>query len=384
MNEEIKQYVDSCQEEVIQFWKDLVSYDSGSSYKAGLDEARAFLVDAFTKIGGKVTVEPFEKAGDFIVATFGEATDKAPIVLSGHYDTVFPQGEVEKRPFTITDGKAYGPGALDMKGGITIAYYIVKTLQKIGYTDRQIKIVLAGDEETAHKDSTAGESFTKAVSGARMALNFETSFVDNSVVVGRKGTAYIYLNVEGVGAHAGNDPENGRSALLELSHKIIAIQALNGVKEGITFNAGTAKGGTVPNAVPAHAEMVVDIRYVDPAQQPEIEQMVKEALEPTHVEGTTSSYELKWSMPPMKTTDGVMDVFNRYNAVYEANGLGSLKAITCGGGADSSYEVIAGVPTLCAVGVKGARNHTVEEFAVVDSMFERIATLTELIVSVTD
>lgn len=382
MNEQIQTYVQSSKQEVLSFWEELVSYDSGSRDKAGLDKTRAFLVQAFESIGGTVSVESYEYAGDFIVATFGTATDKAPIVLSGHYDTVFPAGEVAKRPFTITDGKAYGPGALDMKGGITIAYYIVKTLQHLGYNDRQIKIVLAGDEEVAHEHSRAGAAFTEAVQGARMALNFETSFVDNSVVVGRKGSCFVNVHIQGVGAHAGNDPENGRSALLEMAHKIVAVQGLNGVKEGITFNVGTAKGGTVPNAVPAQAEMVIDIRYRKPEDKKAIEELVQQALEPVHVDGTTTKYEVKWGMPPMETSEGVMDVFNRYNAIYEANGLGSLKALSVGGGADSSYEVMAGVPTLCAVGVKGARNHTVEEFAVVDSMFERIATLTELILSV--
>ncbi len=356
---------------MLAFWKTLVHHESGSSDKEGLDDTRDFIVAHCKELGATVKTTPYEKAGDLIVATWNGDVDAAPIILSGHYDTVFKRGTVAERPFTIKDGKAYGPGALDMKAGITMALFTIKTLLSLGYKDRPLKLVLAGDEEVGHQFSTAAEDFAKAVTGAKAAFNFETGYTDNGIVIGRKGGARALIRCKGIGAHAGNEPEKGRSAILELAHKTIDIQSRNDYEAGITYNVGVFQGGTVANAVPEDASMVVDIRFRRNEQLDIVKKDLDEVMATTHVDGTTSTMKFSLSIIPMETTDGVLKLFDLYKTVAHELGYGEFVQKYVGGGADSAYEVKAGVPTICAVGVAGGKNHTVDEFAVVDSLFTR-------------
>jgi glutamate carboxypeptidase len=289
----------------------------------------------------------------------------------GHMDTVFPNGTIAKRPFTIKDGNAYGPGALDMKGGIVIFLYAILALNAAGYDSRPLKVILAGDEEIAHVNSNAVDNFLQEARGYAAAFNCETGFVDDGIVVGRKGTAEFVLKVKGVAVHAGNEPQNGRSAILEIAHKVIDIQKLTDYDKGITFNVGVIQGGTVKNAVPDYAKIVVDIRYLDPAQLPEITTMVEKIAAKTYIDGTSTTYSFTVGIAAMQTTPGSKHLFSIVKKSYEENGFGTPYEHFTGGGSDSAYSVIAGVPTVCSMGVKGGRNHSPQEFAVVETLFER-------------
>lgn len=375
-------YIDEHRSEMMDFWQKIVSMESGSAYKDDVDKLGAFLGEQFAAAGAEVRFEEFEKAGNMLIANIGKERDGEPIILMGHFDTVFPVGTLKTRPFKIEEGKAYGPGVLDMKGGITILYFIVRALQKAGYDKRPLKIILAGDEEVGHAMSTCGDIFIQEAEGAKAAFDFETGYTDNGIVVGRKGQVRIYINVQGLAAHAGNEPEKGRNAILEMAHKVIGIQALTDWERGITYNVGIIKGGTVMNAVPDNAYAEVDVRYIDPKHIDLIKANVNKVIEETHVEGTTTSVRFEIGFQPMQTTEGVKELFALMKDVAEREGFGELKEKFVGGGADSAYAVIAGVPTLCAVGVMGGRNHSPEEFAVVETLFTRAkllaATILEL------
>jgi len=258
-----------------------------------------------------------------------------------------------------------------MKGGIVAAIYAVKALNSAGYDSRPLKMILAGDEEIAHVNSNAAEIFMAEAKGALAAFNCETGFVDDAIVVGRKGTAVFELEVKGVAVHAGNEPENGRSAILEIAHKVIDIQKLTDWDKGTTFNVGVIQGGTVPNAVPGYAKIIVDVRYLEPALLPDIRSQLEEAAARTYVQDTTTTLTEIPGIAPMKTTEGVKELFAIVKKTYEENGWGSPYGKLVGGGSDSAYSVLAGVPTVCAMGVKGGRNHSPEEFAIVETLFER-------------
>lgn len=369
--QKISTYIDSERENMLVFWKELVSHESGSACKDDLDRTRDFLMQSFASAGAEVETVPYEKAGDLLIATFNSHAAEAPIILSGHYDTVFKHGTIEERPFRIEAGKAYGPGALDMKGGITMLFFVIKALLAGGYTERPLKVVLAGDEEVGHQFSAAAEDFKKAVHGGRAAFNFETGYLDNGFVTGRKGGANAFFACHGIGAHAGNEPEKGRSAILELANKTVEIQALTDFAAGITYNVGVFAGGTVPNAVPEEAKIVVDIRYKETKQLDQIKEDLEKILNKTWVEGTKTEMRLAVSMPPMETTDKVKELFSVLQETAAEIGFGEISQKYVGGGADSSYEAQMGLPVMCAVGVAGGKNHTVEEFADVESLFSR-------------
>ena len=367
----IADYVDSHRDEMLSLWEEIVNMESGSQNKAGIDAVAERLQQVLAAEGAAAKIVEMAKAGNMLVAEVGAGRSKPAVLFMGHMDTVFPLGTVAKRPFTIRDGKAYGPGALDMKGGIVAAMYAIKALNAAGYDVRPLKVILAGDEEIAHANSNAAEVFLREAKGAAAALNCETGFVDDAIVTGRKGTAVFTLEVKGVGVHAGNEPENGRSAILEISHKVIDIQNLTNWELGTTFNVGVIEGGIVPNAVPGYAKIVVDVRYQDPALLPDIERQLAEVAAKQYVPDTSTTLTQTPGIAPMQTTEGVQQLFEIVKKTYAEMGLGTPYGKYVGGGSDSSYSVIAGVPTVCAMGVKGGRNHSPEEFAIVDTLFER-------------
>lgn len=364
-------FIDSHREEMVALWQEIVNMESGSRNKRGVDAVAVRLRQVLDAAGAETKIIEMAKAGNMLVAEVGAGRPKAGVGFMGHMDTVFGEGTVTERPFTIKDGTAYGPGALDMKGGIVAFLYAIKALIAAGYDARPLKVMLAGDEEIAHADSDAAERFMAEARGLAAAFNCETGFVDNGIVVGRKGTAVFKMAVKGVGVHAGNEPENGRSAILEIAHKVIDIQNLTDWEAGITYNVGIIKGGIVVNAVPDNAQIEVDVRYLDPAQLPTIKAKLAAVAAKTYVEGTSTELVHLPGIAPMQTTDGVQKLFAVVAKSYAENGWGTPYEKFVGGGSDSAYSVMAGVPTVCAMGVKGGRNHSPQEFAVVDSLFER-------------
>ncbi len=370
--------VDQNREAMVDTWKLLVDRDCGSGNKAGVDGVGRDVKDFLEKCGFKVWFHEYEKAGNMLVAEYGDAS-KPFIVLTGHMDMVFGDGTAAARPFTIKDGKVTGPGVLDMKGGVTILLYAVRFLLEAGYNRYRIKIILAGDEEVAHGNSTASADYEKEAKGAVMGFNLETGFVDNSVVIERKGVAQYLFEVDGVGAHAGNNPEDGRSAVEELAHKILDIQAETDWQEGTTVNCGVIAGGTVANAVPEHAWVKVDVRFKTTAGMERIEKAFQKIAKKQYVESTTTCCKKLVVFPPMERLESSEKLFERAEAIAEKYGFPKAKAIAVGGGSDSAHLTACGIPTLCALGVRGQFNHTEREWAEEESLFERTKLLMALL-----
>jgi glutamate carboxypeptidase len=372
VKQKVFQFIDEHRDEMLKLWREIVNMESGSQDKPGIDAVAARLQQVLAGEGAATRIVEMEKAGNMLIGEVGAGRSQPPVLFMGHMDTVFAKGTVANRPFAIRDGKAYGPGVLDMKGGVVAAIYAIKALNFSGYDRRPLKMILAGDEEVAHANSHAAEIFMTEAKGACAAFNCETGFVDNAIIVGRKGTAVFEIEVKGVAVHAGNEPENGRSAILEIAHKVIDIQKLTDWEKGITFNVGVIQGGTVPNAVPDYAKISVDVRYLNPEFLPGIKQQFNEVAAKTYVQGTTTTVISKVpGFAPMKTTEAVEQLFSLVKKTYEENGWGIPYGKMTGGASDSAYTVIAGVPTVCGMGVKGGRNHSPEEFAIVETLFER-------------
>ena len=365
------QFIDDRRAEMVSLWQEVVNMEGGPHEKTGIDAVANRFKAVLDDVGAVSRTVEFENAGNMLIAELGNQAAKPGIIFMGHMDTAIATGAIARQPFTINDGKAYGPGVLDMKGGIVAFLYVIKALQSIGYNARPIKVILAGDEEVLHARSNAPDVFLKEAAGYAAAFNTETGFVDNGIVVGRKGVARFMMEVKGVAAHAGNDPENGRSAILEMAHKIIAVQKLTDWEKGISFNVGVMQGGKTSTAVPDYAKIDIDVRYKDPDDLPWILEQLQAVGANTYVDGTTTEVVFMEGIKPMKTTEGVLQLFELVKKSSEENGFGTPYAKYVGGASDSAYSIIAGVPTVCSMGVKGGRNHSPEEFAVVDSLFER-------------
>lgn len=375
------QWIDEHKDEMVSLWMEMVTIDSGIGVRDGGMAMGNLCAGILEELGFSIRRVSYEKCGDTIIGERGDMT-KPFTILMGHMDTVFFKGEPEKRPFTIKDGKAYGPGVLDMKGGVTILLSTLKALHEAGFEDFPCKVILDADEEPAHVFSNAPEVIQKEAEGAKCAFNFETGFTDHSLVVQRKGCWRFFIETFGRGCHVGNDPENGRSAILEMAHKIIEIEKLTDYSKQYNVNVGTIEGGTVANAAPAYCKVECDFRYTHPEDLPVLRRKVDEVCSRQYVPDTTTKVSDSVGFATMTRLPGNLELLKIAQEVAEESGFPKPEARLCGGGSDAAYTTAMGVPTLCAVGVEGARNHTVEEWADVDSLFRRAKQMAGILLKV--
>ena len=350
----------------------IVNIDSGSRNIRGVEEVCGVLKREMEDIGMTVRVIPSGGAGPVLVGEWCMDASKKPLLFIGHMDTVFKDGTAEINPFKIDKkGLAHGPGVLDMKAGLVIALYAVRALRDAGYRERPIKCIFMGDEENLHMFSNAKNIMLSELGEAEAAFNFETGYVDDGRVVGRNGGGIIDIVIKGVPVHSGISPEKGRSAVAEMAYKIIEIESKRDLERGKLINCGMVSGGIGENTVPGEAKISIGIRFPTTAIRDEILEDIKSAAAHVHIADTTAKMQVRMLMECMETTDGVRKLFEHVNNTAAECGYGDLHAFSVGGVSDSGICVSNGVPTVCAMGVKGEGNHTMDEYAVVDSLFER-------------
>jgi len=380
MKKEIENYIEAHRDEMLQLWRDIVNLEANSECLEGLRLVAERLKDEFEAAGVKCRLLPVgEGAQAYLTGVWGEENIGAPVLLSGHYDTILPPGKYGANPFRVEGARVRGPGVLDMKGGIVIALYVIKALSAIGYKERPIKICFASDEEICHEHNPqAGKIFMDAAKGCLCAFNMETGRVNNDLCVGRSARVEFHVEVTGVSSHAGNDFASGRSAIKEMCHKVLALEELTNLAEGSTVNCGVICGGTVANAVPGSCRLDVDMRFLKQSELEKTVEAAKEICGQTFVEGTRTKFTYRVAMPAFETIAGVMELYELARSVSEIYGYGTPGKIVLGGVSDASYLTLAGVPTLCSFGVRGEDNHTDKEYAVTESLYERAKWITAL------
>ncbi|MEI6162279.1 MAG: M20/M25/M40 family metallo-hydrolase, partial [Roseococcus sp.] len=271
---EITAWLATQQQPMLDALQAMVNTDGGSYDKAGVDAVGA-IVKEFCK-GHGLTIETVrgEKHGDCIRAILpheGAARARGNhaqnIVLMGHRDTVFPKGEPERRPFTIREGRAYGPGVADMKAGLVMNMFVLAAFKKFGCAPGPMVGLFTGDEEIGSPEGRA--VIEEEARGARVVFNSEPGRPTGGVVTGRKGGVFSIFEIEGKAAHSGGNFTAGISAIGELAHKIVAIHALTDLERGITLNVGLVSGGQSVNTVAPSAVGQIDLRYVNPADRDE-------------------------------------------------------------------------------------------------------------------
>lgn len=381
MKEDVFAYIDDHKAQMMDLWQDLVNQDSPASYREGVDLVAKRVFKELEEAGASTR---WDEEGKALIAEI-PGDSRAPVLLLGHMDTVFPVGEAARRPFTAEGSRVTGPGALDMKGGVAVMLSALKALHSAGFSGRPLKVILVSDEEIAHNGSKATVMLQREARGCAACFNCETGYEDNSLVIGRKGGVVFKAAVHGIAAHAGNNPRQGRSAIWEMAKKIDDIQNMTDWDKGITFNVGTIKGGTVSNAIPDYCEVEGDIRFQDPDISPFVKEELFKVLNHTYMEGTKTELLLYHEgMLPMKMTEENRKLFEFVKKTGEENGIPVSEGKLVGGGSDSGYVVYTGVPTVCAMGVKGRFNHTRDEYALKDSLFERAKLLGAVILKMNE
>lgn len=379
MKEKILKQIQSSEQEMLQLLEQLVNIDSGADSLDGIGRV-AHSIGAFLEPLG-FSVEYLETA-DAPVQLLAKRPrpGKKQVLFSGHMDTVFNKGTAALRPFKIEGSRAYGPGVLDMKGGLVMALYVIKAMLENGWEDTDMTVLLCGDEEMSHPLTDAVAQFKKVGLGKEAVFNLEFGRIDGSVVTGRKGTTRPTLIVEGIASHAGNEPEKGASAILELAQKTVAIHALNNFELGTTYNMGVFNGGTMANIVADKAVGEVDVRFKTIAEAEksiaDIQRIVETNFVP-HTKTTVTGNVIKFM--PFETTPGVQKLYEHYASQAEKLGLAKPGQQYVGGASDAAWPAMTGAPTLCGVGPCGAGAHSDSEYIEVITLTERALMLASCI-----
>lgn len=372
----MKAYLEKQQDSMLHLLKQLVNVDSGSYNKKGVDKVVQILKAEFDHLDLHTEVREVEKYGNQLIVTHKDAVDPS-ILLVLHMDTVFPEGTVAKRPFSIKDGIAYGPGVVDMKGSHVTTLYAVKALlEENSEALKSIKLLFTSDEEIG---APVGRVIIEEqAQGMKHALVMEPARVDGSLVSSRRGGGLYTLEVKGQAAHSGIEPEKGRSAIEELSHKTIKLHALSDHENGISVNVGLISGGSSVNTVAPTAKAEVDIRISKMDQAELLAEKIKEICATPDVEGTSIILEGGITRPPMEKNSQTIELLDTIKSVGEEIGL-SITDISTGGGSDASFTSAMGIATVDGLGPKGGNQHNEGEYLEIDTLVERAELLAAVI-----
>lgn len=362
------------QSAMVALLREIVSIDSGSYNKPGIDAVGAALRRFLEGQGITVETLPQAKHGDCLRALVPAATAGAnagrTIVLMGHRDTVYPDGEVARRPFTVEDGIATGPGVADMKAGLVMNSFVLAAFARFRAAPAPLVGLFTGDEEIG---SPEGRPVIEAEArNARAVFNSEPGRLSGNVVSGRKGGVFMVMRITGKAAHSGGNFTEGISAIEELARKIQAIHALTDLARGITLNVGLVSGGQSVNTVAPWAEGQIDLRYVRPADRDAVMDRIEAIVTQSSVPGTSATLAIRGEFLPLSETDSSKRLLEIYRKAAEASGFATSGEFA-GGCADSGFTAALGVPTICAVGPVGGKAHSPEEFLRLESLVPRAA-----------
>ncbi|MEV4619384.1 M20 family metallopeptidase [Asanoa sp. NPDC049573] len=354
---------------------DYVAIETPSNSKPHLDRGLAWLTGRLASVLGPPAAGqrfPGGRHGDVLVADYAGTGERRLLVLC-HYDTVWDAGTLDGWPFTVADGVARGPGVFDMKAGLVQALWAVRALDAAGLARPPLRFVLNGDEELG---SIASRPVLEAAAdGVTAALVLEPG-VDGALKTARKGIGFFQVDVTGVEAHAGLDPEKGASAIDELARIVLALRALQDLGRGTSVNVGTIAGGTRNNVIAGHAVATIDVRVTDPAEAARVDAALA-AVRPTDPRlGITVGGG--WNRPPMPRTPGIAAMFELARGI--AAGLGEdLGERAVGGGSDANFLAALGVPLLDGLGAVGAGAHARDEHIDIDATVARATLVAGLI-----
>ncbi|SDZ61613.1 M20/M25/M40 family metallo-hydrolase [Pseudomonas sp. NFIX28] len=355
----------------------LVNIDSGSGYETGLNQVSDIAIAELEKLGARIEKVPNGSAGGSHVLATLKGTGKAKILLMAHMDTVFKEGTAAERPFRIQDGRAYGPGVMDDKGGIVAGIYALKVLDNLKFKDyAQITFLLDASEETGSEIAT--ELIKKTAKAHDVTLNLEPGRPADGLVVWRKGSATALVEVKGKAAHAGVAPELGRNAAMEAAHQILQLGKLGDEEKKTTINFTVLKAGDRTNVIPDQATAKADVRAAVPEEFDRIEKDLARVSANKLIADTEVKTTLQRGLPPMPQTEKSDALVAMAQGIYGELGR-KLTIEGSGGAADSSLSAGVGTPTLDGFGIVGGNIHTAEEYAEVDSVAPRIYLLARMI-----
>jgi len=362
--------------DLVQTTREFVEIESPSDDKLSADRMGTLLAARFQAIGGTARVHRAEVYGDNIQITFPGRDKRKPVLLLGHFDTVYPLGTLAKMPCRVADGRMYGPGVLDMKSGVALMYYAIQAQQAWhGSLPRPVTVFLVSDEEVGSYSSRAITERLARESGAVLVLE-PAAGLRGAVKTARKGVGEYTINVKGIAAHAGLDPSKGHSAILELSRQIVTLTKLNDLRRGLSMNPGVIRGGTRTNVIAAEAHADVDVR-IKSAKQAAMMDRKFHALK-AFDKHCSVSVEGGINRLPMERNAGVVALYKTAQAIAREIDW-KLEEAAVGGGSDGNFTAGIGIPTLDGLGGVGEGAHAVHEHIVISELPRRATLLAGMI-----
>jgi glutamate carboxypeptidase len=367
------------QREIVNTICELVEIESPSDNKPAVDRIAAFLAQKFEALGGRTQLHRSNDFGNSLQVNFAGNANRKPVLLLGHYDTVYPLGTLPNMPCKTENGRLHGPGVLDMKSGVALMLHAIEALQVWhGALPRPVTVFLVSDEEVgSHSSRKITEALAKESAGV---LVLEPAAgLRGAVKTARKGVGEYSLRVKGVAAHAGLDPGKGHSAILELSRQIAVIAKMNNLRQGVSVNPGVIQGGTRTNVVAAEASVGIDVRIKQAKQAAGINRKLR-SLKPfdkhCKLEMTGNINRL-----PMERTAGVAALYEKAQQIA-SQVKWNLEEASVGGGSDGNFTAGMGIPTLDGLGGVGEGAHAVHEFIVISELPRRAMLLAGMIENV--
>jgi len=363
----------------------LVNIDCGSYTPDGVDRIGDFVADFMAHRGATVErrPDPAGRLGSTVIGTWRggpEASGAPRVLLIGHMDTVFDPGTAAERPFAVRDGVATGPGVTDMKSGLLAGLYAIDALRSFGPLPfERLTYIANPDEEIGSPTSTPHIREVAAQTDACLVL--ECARANGDIVSARKGILDARITIDGRAAHAGVEPEKGRSAILAAADLVTRIHALNGRWEGVTFNVGVIAGGTRPNVVAERCSLEVDIRAVRRADLEAAEAEIRSMLGSLAVPDTAAHLEPMAGWWPMERLERSGRLVEHAQAIAQRLGFEVRDAAT-GGASDANTTSGMGVPSIDGLGPIGGMDHSPAEYLDVASIVPRTAMLAGLLLAI--
>jgi len=365
---EIYQYLELRKDEMVELLGLLVTSESPSVDKEVIDGFSLLLEEVFEREGFRVTRLREEKYGDHLRAEYGTGAEQVTVLC--HMDTVWPVGEVAKRPFRVDGNKAYGPGCYDMKAGIVQGLFGMRAIREVGARLGKRVVFLCNSDEEIGSPSSRRYIEEEARRSIAVIVNEPSAAPEGALKTSRKGVGLFTVTTRGRSAHAGADHARGINAIEEMAHQIVRLQGLTDYSVGTTVNVGLVTGGRRSNVVPDEARIEVDVRVPNRLEEGRILQKMR-ALKPV-LKGATVEVSGGFNRPPMERSESIARLY--YLAKAEAAELGfDLPEASTGGGSDGNFTASMGVPTLDGMGAVGDGSHSPDEYVVVSEMPKRAA-----------
>jgi glutamate carboxypeptidase len=379
-------YFEQRRDDIVSTIQELVELESPSDDKAAVDRVAEVVAAKFSQVDGAVRVHEAKNFGNHLQVNFpgksssgkssSAKSDSKPVLLLGHYDTVYPLGTLAAMPCRVQGDRLPGPGVLDMKSGIALMLHAIQGLQSwYDELPRPVTVFLVSDEEVGSDSSRA---ITEALAKkAAAVLVLEPSYgLRGAVKTGRKGVGEYSVKVTGKASHAGLDFKKGVNAIVELARQIERISGFTDLEKGLTVNVGIVSGGSRTNVVPAEATARTDVRIARLRDAAGLDKKMRGL----RAFNRKCKIEISGGInrPPMERTAGVAWLYSRAAAIARELGW-KLEEAVVGGGSDGNFTAALGIPTLDGLGGVGDGAHASHEHILISELPRRAALLAGLI-----